>query len=119
VTFIRLLVLALMACSFAGCQTGSPLINPGKYYRVRVTDPRGILVADWIAEGYVARTEYGYRFRAVERLAGGAFPQRARYPYGRHVEATGPNITVSRCGQPYWLYQREQTVVVRDYKETL
>src|SRR3712207_3797873 len=89
VTFLRLLVVVLMACSISGCQTGSPLINPGKYYRVRVTDPRGLLVADWIAEGYVARTEYGYRFRAVERLAGGAYPQRARYPYGRHVEATG------------------------------
>jgi hypothetical protein len=78
-----------------------------KYYRVRVTDPRGGLIADYIAEGCVHRNERGYHFHAVERTSQQPYQKTIRYPRGRFIDAAGPNIVVTRCGKPLWLFQME------------
>jgi hypothetical protein len=113
--------LSRLLCSFAaltalvGCSTLNDL-SQETYYRVHVTDPRGKLIADWVADGHVKRIEGGYRFRAVERISGPPWPKHIRYPHGRVVEASGPNIVVTRCPKPLWLSStyREETVVL-DY----
>jgi hypothetical protein len=94
----------------AGCNTFhlADYTGPRKAYRrVRVTNPRGELIADWIAQGHVWRTERGFRFRAVERLSAPPNMISVRYPQGRMVEAAGPNITVARAGTPLWIYEME------------
>lgn len=68
-----------------------------------MTDLQGYLVADWIAEGVVWRHAPGYRFKAVERRSGGPIPIVSRYPNGRRVIVTGPNISVMPCDKPEWL----------------
>jgi hypothetical protein len=98
----RLLLLVLLALLLPGC-VWHDVHSGGHYYRVCVTDPRGVLIADWIAEGWVLRTGFGYRFRAVERFSAGPWPQVVRYPHGRRVETSGPNIVVSPCPKPEWL----------------
>jgi hypothetical protein len=108
---ISLLLPALLALvCFPGCET--PLVVshpwPEKYYLVEVTNPRGELVADWIAEGHVWQTAANYyRFHAVERNTGGPYPQHIRYPDARYEEASGANIHVIPCGKPLWLYEAE------------
>ena len=107
VTPVRLLLLLFLACSSSGCAFFYAH-NPTKvYYCIRVSDIEDHLVSQWIAEGYVARTEHGYKFTAVERYSAGPFPQHLRYPYGRAMEIGGQNIIVSRCGKPLWLYSLE------------
>lgn len=98
VNFLRPLLVMMAIAVFTGCAGLG-----GGYHEVRVTDPRGVLVADYITSGWVERVEGGYRFRALQRLSGGPWPQLIRYPEGRIVEATGPNILISRCGPPAWL----------------
>ncbi len=107
-TRFRPLLLLLLGLLLAGCADPWSSLIPPTYYRVRVTDPRGILIADWIAVGFVARTETGYKFKAVERLSTAPHPQVARYPHGRKVEASGPNIVIARCGEPLWLYEMKR-----------
>jgi hypothetical protein len=114
---LRLVLLLLAACSFSGCAFLYSIETDKRYHRVRVTNIQGKLVAEWIAEGYVARTEVGYRFRAVQRTTGTPYPQQMRYPYGRMMEVGGQNIVVTRCGPPRWLYELRYgrtTVVVRE-----
>ena len=76
-----------------------------KYYHVRVTNPRGELVADYIAEKRPFRTERGFRFKAVERTSPEPYQLNGRYPRGRLIEVGGPNIIVTRTEKPYWLYE--------------
>jgi hypothetical protein len=80
-------------------------------------DPHGILIADYIAEGYVLRTSTGYRFKAVQRLSGPPFSKVSHYPYGRRIEASGPNIVVSRCPPPAWLLEQHAARVEDRSKE--
>jgi hypothetical protein len=98
VNFLRPLLVVVAIAVFSGCAGFG-----GGYHQVRVTEPRGGLIADYITRGWVERIEGGYRFRALQRLSGGPWPQLIRYPEGRIVEATGPNILVARCGPPAWL----------------
>ena len=100
VKIARPLLVLLALVLFGGCAGWG---DGHTYYRVRVTDPRGTLIADWIAIGWVERIEGGYRFRAVQRLSGAPYPKLIRYPEGRLVEASGPNILVARCAPPAWL----------------
>jgi hypothetical protein len=76
-----------------------------KYYRVRVTNPRGELVADYISEGKPSRTERGFVFKAMERTSHPPEQLTLRYPHGRRIEVAGPNIVVARSGKPLWLYE--------------
>jgi hypothetical protein len=102
----RLLLLSLLLCGFTACQTepGRETFRP-RYYCVQVTDYRGHLVAEWVAHGSVTRTERGYAFEAVERVSGPPFVQRIRYPEGHRVSIGGPNIVITRCGEPQWHYE--------------
>ncbi len=104
-----LLILPLLSLFFCtGCEAIEFHHFPTHYYRVHVTNVRGELVADWIAEGKVWRTfENTYRFRAVERITAPPYSQYIRYPEGRHMEISGSNIIVTPCGTPLWRYEGE------------
>jgi hypothetical protein len=107
VNFFRLLLPLLLAALLPGCALGPVATGSGHYRRVRVTDPRGELVSEWIALGHISRTDSnGYRFRAVQRVSGPPLMQLARYPDGRIVEVNGPNIHISRCGAPLWIVEQ-------------
>lgn len=110
---LLLLLLTLAATLLTGCESyfdRHPEFNTRNFKRVRVTNPRGELTADYIAEGGVWKTERnGYRFRAVQRTSGPPFPQTIQYPRGRRVEVNGANIVISRSGKPLWLYELDQT----------
>lgn len=103
----RLLLLLLIVCGFAACQHEDDgyRIAP-RFYLVQVTDYRGHLVAQWVAHGYPIRTDRGYKFEAVERVSGPPFVQRIRYPEGHKEEVGGPNIVITRCGEPRWHYEQ-------------
>ena len=73
-------------------------------HRVRVTNLRGELVADWVAEGAVTRTARGYQFRAVERTSAPPYMMTTQYPHGRRTEVSGANIVVTPASKPYWLF---------------
>lgn len=100
-------VLLLPFLLLSGCQTDRYLSVYRKYYRVRVTNPRGEFIADYIAEGSVRRTERGYVFKAVERTTPTPYMVTNQYPRGRRIEAAGPNIVVTQSGKPEWLYQMD------------
>ena len=102
-SLLPLLALSVLLLGPLGCAS-DPGFPSSLYYRVRVTDPRGHFIADWVAQGFVRSTERGYRFRAVERQTAPPFPETIRYPLGRIVEANGPNILIQRCGEPLWHY---------------
>ncbi len=109
-TLPRLIFLPLTLLLFVSCTTFhlSDYTGPSKRYRrVRVTNPRGELIAEWIAQGSVRRTERGFKFLAVERTSAPPNMIHVRYPDGRAVEAAGPNITVARAGTPLWIYEKE------------
>ncbi len=93
---------------FAGCEAPAVISHPWpKTYRlVRVSNPRGELIADWIAVGSVNRAEgNSYRFKAVERISAPPNSEDIHYPEGRLVTIYGPTMIVSRCGKPQWLYE--------------
>ena len=95
---MKLLPLARLLAALpllAGCET--------HYTRLRVTNPRGELVSDWVARGPVWHTEAGYRVTAVERTEGCPFPSTARYPDGWQTIVAGANIHRWRCAKPAWL----------------
>src|SRR3954465_1311443 len=104
---LRSLLLCLLACALSGCAFLYSQEPHKRYHRVRVTNIEGRLIAEWIAEGFVARTETGYKFKAVQRTTGQPFPQELHFPYGRQIEIGGQNIIVSRTGKPRWLYELE------------
>lgn len=106
VTLSRILVLLVAVLLISGCSSTLEKRSgpPQYYYRVRVTNLRGELVADWIAEGRVTRTERGYRFRAVERTSAPPYMTATQYPHGRRIEVTGANIVVTPASKPYWLF---------------
>jgi hypothetical protein len=103
----RFLLLLLTACAFSSCAFLYSHELHKRYHRVRVTNIEGRLVAEWIAEGFVEKTETGYKFNAVQRTSAPPYPQEIHYPYRRRIEVGGPNIYVSRCGKPLWLYRLE------------
>jgi hypothetical protein len=106
VNFLRFFILLALALTLNGCVTtrrSNFLTRHNVYRTVEVTDLQGKLVARYIAEGRVWRYGPGYRFRAMERFAGGPYPTRTRYPYGRKVNINAPNIVVTPCEKPEWL----------------
>ncbi len=99
----HLLALAALAL-LAGCETGH---HETKYTKLRVTDEHDNLIAEWVAKGYLLRVDKGYRITAVERLSGPPHPILSKYPDGWRTTVTGPHILRWRCGEPYWLYERD------------
>lgn len=96
----RFRVLAILALlCFAGCQTTRT------YTKFRVTNYRGELVADWIAEGPFRRVDNGYQVKAVERTSGPPYSRTIRYPNGWRTHIDGPHIVYWECGKPFWLFE--------------
>ncbi len=95
VNFPRLSLLAA-ALLLTGCQT---------YTKLRVTNYRGDLVADWVAEGHVSKRGPVYKIKAVERTSPPPYSQTTHYPNGWQTTVAGPNIVRWNCGKPFWLYQ--------------
>lgn len=69
-----------------------------------MTNIRGELVADWIAEGRVVKSDRGYAFRAVERISAPPFMTVTHFPHGRRMNIAGANIIVTPTEKPYWLF---------------
>lgn len=103
VKFLRHMLLALGAViAISGCQTRRGNVE---YTKFRVTNYRGELVANWIAEGSTRRVGDSFKIRAVERTSGAPYPQTTRYPNGWKTTVAGPHIVYWRCGKPLWLYE--------------
>ena len=101
VTYSLLLAFALLA----GCENTSTRneLVPPKYTKLSVTDPRGDLLAEWIAEGHVKRADQGYTIKAIERRTPPPFQTEAQYPNGRVSTVVGPNIVLEDIEKPEWL----------------
>jgi hypothetical protein len=98
VKYLFLLAFALLA----GCETTRPTDQP-KYTMLSVTDAEGDLIAEWVAEGKVKKTEIGYDIHAVERRSGPPHPLKIQYPNGRDTTVVGPNIILKEIDKPEWL----------------
>ena len=98
--FPRLLPLLAVLVLAGGCASGH-------YTKLRVTNHRGEIMAEWVARGHILRSEKGYRITAVERRSGPPHPIFSKYPDGWHTTVTGPHILHWRCGKPFWLYELE------------
>ena len=98
------LLLAVVLLS-AGCVTPLGRSRISQHYRkITVTDYRGNLVAEWIAEGNVKRRGEGFAFKAIQRTTAPPFVTTSHFPQGRKVAIDGPHIIVAPCGKPAWLY---------------
>jgi len=98
---LRLLPLLAVLILVTGCQTLTS--RSSKFTKLRVTNHRGELVAEWIAKGAVSSTERGYNIRAVERLSGPPYSTLTKYPDGWRTSVVGPHIWRWRCAKPLWL----------------
>jgi hypothetical protein len=96
--FFRVIMLVVVLAS-AGCETSR------RYTKFRVTNYRGELVADWIAEGNYRKVDNGFRIKAIERTSGPPHSLTTRYPNGWNTHIEGPHIVYWQCGKPWWLYQ--------------
>ncbi len=105
VKYLLLLALALLA----GCETTRTRKNPDadnddrKYTRLTVTDLRGDIVSEWIAEGRVKKADQGYTIKAVERHTAPPDPTHSKYPNGRISTVAGQNIILEDVEKPGWL----------------
>ena len=106
VRFSRLLTACALLLFLCGCQSYSVFGNP-RYTKLRATDYRGRLIADWVAVGWVRNVEGGYRITAVERLTGPPHMVLSKYPDGWKTTVVGPHIARWPCGKPLWLYQMD------------
>jgi hypothetical protein len=77
-----------------GCET---------YTQVRVTNPRGELICNWVARGWAWPVEGGYHIVAVERTDGGRFSRTVHYPDGLRTLVVGPYIRRTPCAKPEWM----------------
>jgi hypothetical protein len=98
----RLPLLAVLVL-VTGCRTT-------EFTKLRVTNHRGELIAEWTAKGSISATERGYRITAVERLSGPPYSTYTRYPDGWRTNAVGPHILHWRCPKPLWLAELDGDV---------
>lgn len=96
----RLVWLLALLPVLTGCQT--------TYTQLRVTNPRGEIIADWVARGHVSHVETGYRITAVERTDGPPSRGTTRYPDGWRTTVVGPYIHRWPCAKPKWLEADEK-----------
>ena len=99
--YALLLAFALLAA----CETTRPdkESHEQKYTKLTVTDPSGDLIAEWIAEGHVKKSDQGYTIHAIERRTAPPFPTDSQYPNGRLSTVAGPNIVLEDIEKPDWL----------------
>ena len=98
-------LLAALA-SLSGCEIDQ--FGRNQYTRLVVTNPRGGLIADWVARGPIVPNERGYRITAVQRISGPPDSILSRYPDGWRTTAVGPNIHHWRCPAPEWLEETQE-----------
>jgi hypothetical protein len=90
----------LLAISFlSGC---CGVFHP-TYTELRVTDPEGKLIADWVARGYIWKIEEGWRVNAVQRTDGPPNRKTTHYPDGWRTTVVGPYVRHWHCEKPAWL----------------
>ena len=102
--YLLLLAFALLA----GCETTRTKNDPDadsdrKYTKLTVTDLRGDIVSEWIAEGRVKKSDQGYTIKAIERHTAAPDPTDAKYPNGRISTVAGQNIILEDVQKPDWL----------------
>ncbi len=79
-----------------------------EFTKFRVTNYRGDLIADWVAEGKYQKTDRdGYLIKAVERTSGPPYSQTTRYPNGWNTTVAGPHIIHWLCPKPRWLAEMD------------
>lgn len=77
------------------------------YTHLRVTNPRGEAIADWVAMGHVCHVEEGYRITALERTDAPPSHGTVRYPDGWRVTVVGPYVHQWPCDKPAWFAPEE------------
>jgi len=77
------------------------------FTKLRVTNVRGELVAEWVARGYITPLARGYSIHAVERRTAPPFAMDIHYPDGWETTVVGANIHHWRCPKPRWLAEYE------------
>jgi len=95
VNLLRLTWLLLVLPLVGGCES--------TYTELRVTNPRGELVSDWVARGFIWHIEEGWRITAVQRTDGPPYPKTTHYPDGWPTVVVGPYVHRWRCAKPAWL----------------
>ena len=98
VKFLPLLAFAFLT----GCQTYS---GSQTYTKLSVSNHQGDHISEWIAEGYVSKTEHGYSIKAIERHSGAPNKVVNRYPNGWRTTVIGPNIVRQPVDKPAWLVE--------------
>lgn len=101
-----LLAATSLLCVSSCTTPDKPLIKP-VYRHVEVSDLEGKFIASYISEGYVDRTETGFKFKCIERTSGEPYPVTTRYPNGKPTNISGPNIIVSPTVKPDWLAEMD------------
>jgi hypothetical protein len=101
--------LSLALALLAGCEAPSPT-GKIKYTKLTVTDVRGDLIAEWVAEGRVKKTDLGYDIQAVERKSGPPYSVSMRYPNRRFASVVGPNIVLEEVEKPDWVQKLDADV---------
>lgn len=96
----RLVWLLVALPLVTGCECFS--FSHPDYTHLRVTNPRGEVIADWVAKGRVCRVDEGYRILALERTDGPPSRGTVRYPDGWRVTVVGPYIHQWPCDKPLW-----------------
>lgn len=100
VNAFRFLSLLASALLLTGCQN--------TFTRLRATNHRDELIAEWTARGRIIPLERGgYRIKAVERFSGEPHGTYTRYPDGWKTTVQGPHIWHWRCPKPAWLAELE------------
>ena len=89
--------------------TGCESYGHHHYTHLRVTNPRGEVIADWVATGHVSHVDEGYRITALERTDGPPSHGTVRFPDGWRVTVVGPYIHRWRCEKPTWFEIGEGT----------
>lgn len=96
----RLLVFLVISLSATGCQN--------QFTRLRATNHRDEVIAEWTARGRIVPMERGgYQIKAVERVSGPPHPTYTRYPDGWRTTVQGAHIWHWRCPKPAWLAEIE------------
>lgn len=78
------------------------------FTRIRATNHRDQVIAEWTARGRVVPLERGgYRITAVERRSGPPDAVETRYPDGWQTTVQGAHIWRWECPKPAWLAELE------------
>lgn len=84
-----------------------------KFTRIRASNERDELVAEWVARGRIVPLERGgFRITAVERITAPPYPTVTHYPDGWRTSVQGAHIWHWGCPKPKWLAELEGDIPV-------